>query len=184
MCIYLSIHICDIYTYIHTNKCVTESLCGVPETNTILWISYVVVQAPSRVQLFVTPWTAARQASLCLTISWSLPTFMFIALVMPSSHLILWHPLLLLLSILPSIGDFSKELAVCIMTKILELQLQHQSFRWIFRVDFPWDWLVLSPCCPRDSQRLLQDHSWKALILWCSAFFIDSSHNRRPLGRL
>ena len=101
--------------YIHTYKCVTESLCGAPETNTILWINYVVVvQAPSRVQLFVTPWTAARQASLCLTISWSLPTFMFIALVMPSNHLILWHPLLLLLSILPSIRDFSKELCVCI----------------------------------------------------------------------
>ena len=55
------------------------------------------------------------QASLSLTVSWSLPKFMFIASVMPSSHLILWHPLLLLPSILPSIRDFPDELAVRIM---------------------------------------------------------------------
>ena len=67
----------------------------------------VVVRSPSHVQLFATPWTAARQASLSLTISQSLPKFMFIAWVMPSSHLILWHPLILLLLIFPSIRDFS-----------------------------------------------------------------------------
>ena len=54
---------------------------------------------PSCVQPFATPWTAAHQASLSLTISWSLPKFMSIASVMPSSHLILWCPLLLLSSI-------------------------------------------------------------------------------------
>ena len=70
-----------------------------------------VVQLPSRVRLFVTPWTAAHQASLSLTISWSLPKFMFIASVMPSSPLILWHPLLLP-SIFPSIRDFSNESSV------------------------------------------------------------------------
>ena len=53
-----------------------------------------VVQSPSQVQLFATPWTATSQASLSLTISWNLPKFMSIALVMPSSHLILWCPLL------------------------------------------------------------------------------------------
>ena len=172
MCIYLSIHICDIYTYIHTYKCVTESLCGVPETNTILWISYVVVQAPSRVQLFVTPWTAARQASLCLTISWSLPTFMFIALVMPSSHLILWHPLLLLLSILPSIRDFSKELAVCIRwPKYWSFSFSispSSEYSGLISLKIGWFYLL----AVQRTQRLLQDHSWKALILWCSAFFI------------
>ena len=57
-----------------------------------------------------TPWTAACQASLSLTISQSLPKFMSIALVMPSSHLILWHPLLLLPSIFPSIRDFSNSI--------------------------------------------------------------------------
>ena len=69
-----------------------------PKTATVArLIKVIVVQSPSRVWLFVTPWTAARQASLSLTISWSLPKFMSTAPVMPSSHLILWCPLLLLL---------------------------------------------------------------------------------------
>ena len=74
--------------------------------------SVAVVQLSSCVWLFVTPWTAACQSSLSFTISWSLPKFMFIALVMPSSHLIFRYPLLLLPSIFPSIRDFSKELSV------------------------------------------------------------------------
>ena len=79
-----------------------------------LYYSVVVVQLPSRVRLFLTPWTATCQASLSPTISRSLPKFMFIASVMPSSHLILSHPLLLLPSIFPSIRDFSNESFVCI----------------------------------------------------------------------
>ena len=67
---------------------------------------------PVHVWLFATPRSAACQASLFLTISWSLPKFMSIASVMPSSHLILWHPLFLLPSIFPSIRDFSNESAV------------------------------------------------------------------------
>ena len=70
--------------------------------------------SPSRVQLFVTPWTAACQVSLSLTISWSLTKFMSIASVMPSSHLILWCPLLLLPSVSPQIRDFFSELSVSI----------------------------------------------------------------------
>ena len=70
----------------------------------------IVVQLPSHVQLFATPWTAACQASLSLTISWSLPKFMSIESMVPSSHLILWHPLLLLPSTFPSMKDFSNEL--------------------------------------------------------------------------
>ena len=72
----------------------------------------VVVQSPSHVRLFVTPWTAAHQASLSLTISQSLPKFTSISSVMPSSYLILWWPLLLLPSIFPSIRDFSNESSV------------------------------------------------------------------------
>ena len=64
------------------------------------------VQSLSRVQLFVSPWTAARQASLSITISRSLLKFMSIESVMPSTHLILCHPLLLLLSIFPNISLF------------------------------------------------------------------------------
>ena len=67
----------------------------------------VIVQSPGHVWLFVIPWTAAYQASLSLTISWSLLKFMFIASVMPSSLLILWCPLLFLPAIFPSIRDFS-----------------------------------------------------------------------------
>ena len=74
----------------------------------------VVVQSLSCVQLFVTPWTAAHQASLSFTISWSLLKLMPIELMMPSNHLILCLPLLLLPSIFPSIRVFSSELALWI----------------------------------------------------------------------
>ena len=74
--------------------------------------SAIVVQSISRVQLFVSPWTVACKASLSLTISWSLPKFMSIELVMTSNHLILCRPLLLLSSIFPSIRVFSNELAL------------------------------------------------------------------------
>ena len=63
-------------------------------------MSFVVVQSLSHVRLFVTPWIAAHQASLCITNSWSLLKLMSIELVMPSNHLILCHPLLLLPSVL------------------------------------------------------------------------------------
>ena len=70
---------------------------------------FIVVQLLSRVRLFVTPWTAARQASLSITNSWSLLKFMSIMSVMPSNHLILCHPLLHPPSIFPSIRVFSNE---------------------------------------------------------------------------
>ena len=73
---------------------------------------YSSVQSLRNVQLFATPWAAAHQASLSLTISGSLPKFMSVALVMPSGHLILWCPLFLLPSIFHCIKDFSNELSV------------------------------------------------------------------------
>ena len=72
------------------------------------------VQLLSRIRLFVTPWTAARQASLSITNSRSLLKLMSIESVMPSNHLILCHPLLLLPSIFPSVRVFSKESVLCI----------------------------------------------------------------------
>ena len=75
---------------------------------------YIVVQSLSHVWYFVTPWTTAYQASLSLTISRSLLKVMSIESVMPSNHLSLCHPLLLLTSIFPSIRVFSKKLAICI----------------------------------------------------------------------
>ena len=74
----------------------------------------VVVQSLSSVQLFVTPWTAAYQACLSLTVSQSLLKLMSIESVMPFNHLILCLPLILLPSILPSIRVFSNELTLCI----------------------------------------------------------------------
>ena len=72
------------------------------------------VQLLSCVWLFVTPWTAAREASLSITNSWSLLKLMFLELVMPSNHLILCRPLLLLSSIFPSMRVFSKVSVLCI----------------------------------------------------------------------
>ena len=85
----------------------------------------------------MTPWIAARQASLCITNPLSSLKLTSIESVMPSSHFILWHTLLLLPSTFAIIRDFSNESAVHIRTKTLQFQLQHQSFQWVFRVDFP-----------------------------------------------
>ena len=83
---------------------------GLPQPQE-LWTS---VQLLSRVRLFVTPWAAARQASLSIVNCWSLLKLMSIESVTPSSHLILCRPLLLLPSIFPSIRVFSKESVLCI----------------------------------------------------------------------
>ena len=95
-----------------------------------------IVQLLYHVQLFVTPWTAALHASLSLTISQSLLKFLSIESVMPSSHLILCCPHLLLSSIFPNISLFQWVSCLHLEAKVLELQLQHQSFQWIFRTDF------------------------------------------------
>ena len=78
------------------------------------WEAVNSVQAFSHVQLFATPWTVARQASMSITNSWSLLKLMSTKSVMPSNHLILCCPLLLLLSIFPSISVFSRESVMCI----------------------------------------------------------------------
>ena len=113
----------------------------------------VVIQALSCGWLFVTPWTKVQQASLSFTISWSLLKLMSIELVMLSINLILCFSLHLLPLIFPSIRVFFLQWVgpSHSVTKILELQLQHQSFQWIFRVDFLQDWLVWPACSPRDS---------------------------------
>ena len=112
----------------------------------------------------VTPWTAASQVTLCITNSRSLLKLMSIEWVMPSNHLILYRPLLLPPSIFPSIRVFSKESVLRITwPKVLEFQLQHQSFQWILRTDFLWDGLVGSPCSPRDSQESSPTPQFKSI---------------------
>ena len=145
---------------------------------------FVVVRSSSCVQLFMTPWTAAHQASLTLTISWSLTNFMSFELVMPSTHLILCHPLLLL-SIFPSIRVFSNKSAVhirwskyCNFSFIISSSGEYSGL-----ISFRMDWLDLL-AVQGTLKSLLQHHSSKALILQCSAFFIvQLSHPYMTTGK-
>ena len=131
------------------------------------------VKSLSHVWLFATLWTAARQASLSITDSWSPPKLMSIVLVMPSNRLILCHPLLLLTLIPPSIRVFSNESALCIRWP------KYRSFSFNISpssehrglISFWMDWLDLL-AVQGTCKSLLQQHSSKASILWCSAFFI------------
>ena len=119
------------------------------------------------------PWTAALQASLSITNSWSLLKLMFIELVMPSSHLILFRPLLLLPSVFPSISVFSNKSALCIRWP------KYWSFSFSISpsnehpglISFRMDWLNLL-AVQGTLKSLVQQHSSKASILQRSAFFI------------
>ena len=118
------------------------------------------------------PWTAVCQASLSFTISWSLLKLKSIESVMPSNHLILCHPLLLL-SIFPSIRVFSNELALRIRWP------KYWSFRFSISpsnnysglISFRIDWFELL-AVHRTLKSLLQYHSSKASIIWSSVFFM------------
>ena len=133
----------------------------------------VVVQSPSWVWLLGTPWTAAYQASLSLTISQSLLKYMLIASMRPSIHLILWWPLLLLPSIFPSIRDFPNNSSIhnrwpkyCSLTFSSSSCSEYSGL-----ISLKIDWLDLL-AVQGTFKSLLQHHSLKALILWHSAFFI------------
>ena len=99
-----------------------------------LKVQFSSVQLPNRVQLFATPWTAARQASQPITSSQSMLKFMSIELVMPSSHLSSPSPPVFSLS--QHEGLFQNVSSLHQVEKVLELQFQHQSFQRIFRTDF------------------------------------------------
>ena len=122
------------------------------------------VQLLSHVRFFVTPWTAACQASLSITTSQSLLKLMSIKLVMPSNHLILCRPLFLLPSIFLSIGVFSNESVLCIRWP------QYWSFSFSIipskknpRADLLQNGLVGSPCSPRDSQESSPTPQFKSI---------------------
>ena len=136
-------------------------------------IQFSSVQSLSCVQLFVTPWTSAHQASLSITNSGSLPKLMSIESVMPSDHLILCRPLLLLSSIFPSIRVFSNESALRIrwpkywsFSFNISPSKEHPGL-----ISFKMDWLDILTV-QGTLKSFLQHHSSKASILWCSAFFI------------
>ena len=123
------------------------------------------VQLLGRVWRSVTPWIAAPQASLFITISQSSLRFTAIEAVMPFSHLILCRPHLLLPSVLPSQhqGLFRWVTSSHQVAKVLEFQLQQHSFQWILGTDFLKDWLVGSPCSPRDSQEYSPTPQFKSI---------------------
>ena len=143
------------------------------------------VQSLSRVQLFVTPWTAARQTSLSVTNSQSPPKPMSIESVMPSNHLILCRPLFLLPSIFPSIRVFSNESALRIrwpkywsFSFSLSPSNEHPGL-----ISFRMDLLDLL-AAQGTLKSLLQHHSSKASILWHSAFFVvQLSHPYMTTGK-
>ena len=142
------------------------------------------VQSLSRVQLFATPWTVARQASLSITNSQSLLELMSIESVMPSKHLILCHPLLLP-SIFPRIRVFSNESVLCIRwPKYWSFSFNISPFNeYSVLISFRMDWLDLL-AGQRTLKSLLQHHSAKASILQRSAFFIvQLSHPYMTTGK-
>ena len=121
------------------------------------------IQSLSHVRLFETPWTTAHQASLSIINSRSPPKPMSIVLVMPSNHLILCHPLLLLPSIFPSIRVFSKESVICIRWPKYWSFSFKMSYQWTPRTDLLQDGLVGSPCSPRDSQESSPTPQFKSI---------------------
>ena len=143
------------------------------------------VQALSRVQFFATPRTAACQASLSITNSYSLLNLMSIELVMPSNHLILCHPLLLSLSISPSIRVFSNESVLCTrwpkcwsFNFSISPSNEHPGL-----ISFRMDWLDLF-AVHWTLRSLLQHCSSKASILQCSAFYtVQLSHPYMTTGK-
>ena len=143
------------------------------------------VQSLSRVQLFATPWITARQASLSITNSWSSLRLTSIESVMPSSHLILCHPLLLLPSIFPSIRVFSNESVLPIRwPKYWSFSFSiSRSSEYPELISFRMDWLDLL-AVQGTLKSLLQHHSSKASILWRSAFFtVQLSHPYMTTGK-
>ena len=154
MCVY--IYAGNMYDYVYTSHKILSS-----------------VQSLSRVHLFATPWTAALQASLSVTNSWSLLKLMSFRSVMPSNHLILCHPILLLLSIFLSIRVFSSELTLPIRwPKYWSFSFSiSPSNEYSGLISFRIDWLdVLA--VQGTLKNLFQHNSSKASILWCSACFI------------
>ena len=145
----------------------------------------VAVQSLSPVRRFATPWTAAHQASLFFTISWNLLKLMSIESMMPSNHLILCRPLLLLPSIFPSITVFFNELVLHIRWP------NYWSFSFSISpsneysglISFRIDWLDLF-AVQGTLKSLLQHHSLKASVLQHSAFFtVQLSHPYMTTGK-
>ena len=148
-------------------------------------VQFSSVQLLSRVRFFANPGTSARQASLSITSSWSLPKPMSIESVMPSNHLILCRPLLFLPSIFPSIRVFSSKSALHIRwPKYWTFSFNiSPSNEHLGLISFRMDWLDLL-AVQGTLKSLLQHHSSKASILRSSAFFmVQLSHPYMTTGK-
>ena len=142
------------------------------------------VQSLNRVGLFATPWITACRASLSITNSRSLPKLMSIESVMPSSHLILCRPLLLLPPIVPSIRVFSNESTLLMRPKYWSFSFSMSPSKdHPGLISFRMDWLDLLEV-QGTLKSLLQNHSSKASILQHSAFFtVHLSHPYMTTGK-
>ena len=145
---------------------------GILQARTLEWVAIffsnawkwkIKVKSLSRVRLFVTSWIAARQDSLSITNSRSSLRLTPIESVMPSSHLILCRPLLLLPPIPPSISLFHWVNSLNEVAKVLEFQLYHHSFQRNPRADLLQNGLVGSPRSPRDSQESSPTPQFKSI---------------------
>ena len=147
--------------------------------------SQLSVYSLSCVQLFETPWTAAHQASLSITNSWSLFRLMSVESVIPFNHPILCCPLFLLPSIFPSIRVFSKESFLCIRwPKYWSFSFSiSPSNEYSVLISFRIDWFDLL-AVQETLKSLLQHHSSKASIVWHTAFFmVQLSHPYMTTGK-
>ena len=148
-----------------------------------IYFPFVVVQSLSSVWLSANPQTVARLASLFFTISWSLLKLISLELMIPSNHLIICYLLLLLPSIFPNIKVFSSESALHIRWQKDRSFSISPSNEYSGLVSFKMDWLDLL-AVQGTLKSLLQHHSSKAKILWCSAIFIvQLSHVYMTMGK-
>ena len=145
--------------------------CSAPTLFILLYIQFSSVA--QLCWLFATPWTTASQTSLSITNSQNWLKLMSMESVMPSNHLILCHPLLLLPSILPSIGVFSNESVLCIRWPrywSFSFSISHSN-EYSGLISFTNDWLDLL-AVQGTLKSILQHHISKVSILWCPAFFM------------
>ena len=133
----------------------------------------VFLQSLSHVWLFVTQWTAACQTPLSFTISQSLLKFMSTESVMLSNHLILCLPFSFCLQSFPASGSFPINWLIPSGGQSIGASAQHQSFQWIFRVDFLWNWLVW-PYSPSDSQESSSNPQFKNNYLALSLLYVPT----------
>ena len=163
-----SLHTMEYYSITKKGELLTSAITWMNLEHILLLFSRSVMSDSA------TPWTAACQDSLSFTISWSLFKLMSIKSVMPSNHLILCHPLLLLPSIFPSIRVFTNESALCIRWP------KYRSFSFTIRpsneysglISFRVDWFDI--LAVQGTLKSLQHYNSKASVLQCSALWSNS----------